>query len=273
MTVTKPKIEVKRDGVYPVVLVDVDEPEQVLVGVADLHAGHPNFEEATFKRVLKYIQTTGALWFGNGDLMENANKRSVGAGWVEQIMRPQEQIEYVTELLLPIKDSCIGMTLGNHEERTYKDTGIDPMSIICNNLEVPYVGYELFAKIRRRYGKDSSGIAFTLYAVHSNVSNKTPGLAMHYMSREWAKFLDFDLIAKGHGHDMGISPPEISYTFDMRNNSVIERERRYWMTGHYLGRVNSYVAKKPSPPKPTGTIAARLKMDKNTRMILAEEVR
>jgi hypothetical protein len=265
------RIEVKRpENWYPVAVVQTDRLEVPLVGLGDIHLGEPRCNRQKLKRVIGWIKDHEALWIGMGDWMENATRRSVGAGVYVQNIPPQEQIDKLVELIEPIAGLCIGALIGNHEERTYKETGLDPMQTMCRELGIPYFGYELYAVIVRNDGNE--GCAHSLYATHSGVTNKTAGLALNAVERDWAKFLDVDLMCKAHGHDVGLSVPQVHYGIDLYHRSVTRGYRRTLLTGHFLERPGSYAGSKPYPPKPTGTVAVWMSMKKKARKMWGEEL-
>jgi hypothetical protein len=249
----------KRNG-YFLSRVITEEKRLPLACLADAHAGHKNFSEEHFLEAVYWIKNTGAAWFGCGDLIECSTKTSVGAGWAEQVMTPQEQIMYMSEHLKPIASQCMGLLNGNHEDRAYKTAGINPTEIIAYNIGAQYAGDELFCILGADKSITGKGKTYTLYACHTKKSNKTVGLAFNGMEA-LERWLDVDIICKGHGHDMGLSPPNVSYKVDQRNMAVATVERYKWLVGHYLRRPDSYIAKASGRPKPIGTIALWLDMD------------
>jgi hypothetical protein len=227
--------------------------------------GHKNFNEKKLKEVIKWVTDHNAAWFGGGDLIENSNKHSVGAGWVEQVLGPQAQINQIVELLTPIADKCLGLINGNHEDRAYRDTGINPTEIIANMLGVPAAGDEIFIIIANDKSEIGKGRAYTIYACHTKTTNKTAGLAFNGMQNNQG-WINTDVICKAHGHDMGLSPPSIRVNIDTRNMAVTEHEQYYWLVGHYLDRPDSYISKTSKQPKPLGTCAIILDMEGRKRV-------
>ena len=259
-------IQVHRpEGGYPLAVVKEGRENVPLVGFGDLHIGSPNFDRKKAHKVRDWILGTGALWFGMGDLIDNGTKDGPGASWLENTMSPNEQGEYVTELLKPIAGQCIGMVTGNHEERTYKATGWDPTNTIAHNLDVPYFQHELYAKIALEREN-----TYTLYACHSTSAPKTNGLALNYVERDW-RWAHFDILAKAHCHSMGFDA--VPYVEVEKKGEVVRDCYRYTLlTGHYLTKPNSYNAKSARPPKPTGTIALWLDMKSRDREVRPEYI-
>jgi len=202
------------------------------------------------------------LWIGMGDLIECAVAGSVGAGIFEQIQSPKEQIDDMVAHLRPIASLCIGLLKGNHEERAHKLTGIDPMAIIADRLDVPYCEWEFWGVIARVPHPDR---AWSVYAVHSSTANKSTGLALAWTDREMRKWADVDITMRGHSHDLGYdSAQSLELSMVGINPSVRERQRVSVSTGHYLRRAGSYAAAKAMAPKSPGAIALELSMHRDS---------
>lgn len=246
-------IKVNRNG-YTCVTAKVDWNSIYLVGFGDLHAGSETYNEKKAKEVIRFIKEETCVWVGMGDFCENANKRSIGSGVYTQVMTPDEQIPYIRELLKPIADKCIGYIKGNHEERAYKDSGIDIANLICYELNMPYCYWEFFGCVA---GKKR---AYSIYAVHSAMGNRTAGLALNATERDIEKMVDVDIIMRGHCHK-NIQHISEAYEVNARNNTVTVKQRANLIIGHYLDRDKSYAAAKPYRGDPPGTIALQLDLD------------
>jgi len=260
----------KRKGYY-LSRVVTDKKIQPVVCIADCHMGHKNFNKAKLIEVIQWIQDHDAIWFGGGDLIECSNRSSVGAGWAEQLIDPGMQMEEMVEYLKPIKDNCVGLVGGNHEERAYKDTGINPTQIMANMLQVPSAGDELFLIVANDREQDGRGKAYSIYGAHTKTTNKNSGLAFNGMSNNIGSWMNCDVICKAHGHDMGLSPPSVRVSIDKKNMAVTENEMYYWLVGHYLDRPDSYISKRSAAPKPIGTTAIYLDMDINAKKRVTHE--
>jgi len=253
----KTNITIKR-GEYPLVAVTTPLEFQPVIVFADLHVGVPTLDERTLDRTILYAKKKKAICLGAGDWIENANRNSVGAGWAEQVMVPKEQERLIIEKFEIIKDQFIGAIRGNHEDRTWKDAGHDPMDTICNMLDIPYFGEELCAIVSRKNGNGNTTRSYSIYINHSGTTNKTTGLAFNWIEREAENWIGADIICKAHGHDMGMIPVEY-LSVDKSHLYADTRLRWFWCPGHFMGRP-SYLKKKMKRPKPTGTPVAILDM-------------
>lgn len=256
-------IQVARTGEYPIARCTTKKDRQCLIGIGDVHIGAETFDEKCFRNVIKYAVDNDAFVFFIGDMIENATRHSVGAGVYQQVIPPRDQLTKIVELLRPIpKENIIGGVAGNHENRTMKDSGFDPAMLMCDLLQVPYFGNELFAIITKE-----REAAYTLYATHSMATSATKGGTYNSVENKWFKFIDADIVAKGHGHDLGFDGPYMNLKIDANNVAVSERERWILLTGNYLRRANSYAASIPVPPKPCGTMALWLNMKKGSKTV------
>lgn len=246
---------------YRISRAQVREPSPYVVGYGDLHYGSPQSDMTLAGEIRDWIKRTGALWIGTGDLIECAHRESVGAGVYEQIRTPDEQIDEIVPFLRPIAGQCLGLIKGNHEERAHKLCGIDPMAIIARELDVPYMGWEFWGLVSKL---PTAARCVKLYAVHSSAGNKSGGLALAWTDRELRKYADVDVIFRAHAHTRGFdSVSTVVLETTGVNPAVVEQERYLVSTGHFLNRAGSYAAGKAMAPKPAGTVAVRLSLNRN----------
>lgn len=102
--------------------------------IADVHKGAHGFCEKAFRRYIgRILADPLAVVIVLGDLIDNATQGAKGCLFSQREM-PQKQIETIIELLYPIREKIIFFTIGNHEERTFRQTGSDPGYTICLGL-------------------------------------------------------------------------------------------------------------------------------------------
>lgn len=107
-----------------------------LYTLADLHVGdtHTVYTEVE-RRINDIAEDPYGLCILNGDLMNTALKNSVSDIYGE-LLTPMQQINRMVELLQPIAGKIIGITTSNHENRVYRNDGIDIMRIACRELGI-----------------------------------------------------------------------------------------------------------------------------------------
>lgn len=266
-TVTLPS----KSGNNGLVVIDTEHDiELPLIAIGDVHIGHQSHDEDTFQRVINKVAELEAPWICMGDLIENGSKLSIGDSWSTQTLTPQAQIDCAIEKLKPISKYCIGAVMGNHEFRTGRLMGIDPMQVICYGLDIPYFHDRFSGIIRAHNGNE--GIAYSFTTMHTEMSSKTAGLDMNAVERDIALNFVFDLFIKGHSHHAYLSPAIPYETVDFANRSIVKRQRRIWCTGNYLRWEDSYAQKKPYKPLLPGTVMVWLSMNKDKRGMRAEEI-
>lgn len=196
-----------------------------IVGLQDLHVGDEHCNYDLIKKWVEYISLNDEVYCVlNGDLMNNALKRSVSDVY-KDTMTPQEQLHYLTELLLPIKNKILCITTGNHERRSYKETNLDPSAFLADRLGLldryRPDGAWLNIKVGEIKGKRQSNgsgktrqVQYSLYVTHEpgSINPKT-------IVNKMRAITDVDIYMVGHIHTPGIYPSAF-FRLDVRNNTV-----------------------------------------------------
>lgn len=163
-----------------------------------------------------------AFWIGLGDYADFIGytdaKRfdpDAVADWisVKDLGRlGQRSIERVRQLLLPIKDKCLGLLVGNHERKyeiaTQQESQLHGW--LCSELGVPMLGYCCLVDLvfsrapgKAHIAKESSGTSsqtFRLFAHHGAGYANTPGGKLNRLIGFMDSF-DADIYLAGHTHD------------------------------------------------------------------------
>ena len=85
-----------------------------ILPLSDLHVGSKQFNEDFFDEWIKMAERTkNKRIYCLGDMIEFASKK-VGDSSYNQVVNPNEQIDYVVDKLEPLKDDIIYFTDGNH---------------------------------------------------------------------------------------------------------------------------------------------------------------
>lgn len=238
----------KRDGVR-VVVSDNDQDEVKLIPLGDVHLGSATCQTQKFLDTIKYIKDSGSQVILMGDLMECASRHSVGAGWVEQEIDPQTQIDYLVKALKPIADQILVSLEGNHEFRVWKQTGLKATKIMADLLGVKYGGYSTFIKMKVRK------FNYIIHAQHGS-SNAWYSHTKLTAAMKTAQHTDADVYLYGHTHAL-MSLKTRRRTLDLRSRTV-KRDKKYFvLTGGFLGYEGSYAQKRNMYPTQTGV--AKLK--------------
>ena len=158
--------------------------------VSDAHIGAHGFDEKAFRRYLRTIENDPlAAVIILGDLIDNATLNSKGCVYSQRMM-PQKQIEKIIELLYPIREKIIFFCDGNHEERTFRQTGSDPGYTLCLGLEC----IDKYNYVHGFITINAKGKTYRVYATHNigKAETKLKTIARAHP--------DCDLVLGGHIH-------------------------------------------------------------------------
>lgn len=164
--------------------------------IADVHSGAHGFNEKEFRKFIALIEADPlAVVIILGDLIDNATQGSKGCVFSQRIM-PQKQIELIISLLYPIRDKIIFFCDGNHEERTFRQTGSDPGYTMCLGLNCldKYNYVHGFITIK------ADGKTYKIYATH-NIGKSESKLKTIARAHP-----DCDLVIGGHIHQTKVVP-------------------------------------------------------------------
>jgi predicted phosphodiesterase len=218
-----------------------DWPQANIYTLADLHVGdsHAVYAEVE-RRINEVIQDPYGLCILNGDLMNTALKTSVSDIYGETLS-PMQQIRKMVDLLRPISGKIIGITTGNHENRVYRNDGIDIMRIACRELgiEDKYSpeGILIFLRFGLRNGHDRkrdrpSAQWYTIYATHGSGGGRKEG-AKAIRLADMASIVDADIYIHSHTH-LPMLMKQRYYRMSPGNCSVKSVERLFVNTGAAL---------------------------------------
>jgi len=219
-----------------------DYAEVVFLG--DSHFGSPQFDQARFLSMIDYCLKHSIYVFLMGDMIELATRHSVGGGVYEQEFNGQSQHEQMVEWLTPLakKGLILGLHQGNHEERVYKESGVNISKAMARELKIPYLGDACWNTFK------VGGETYSIYSLHGRTGSKFDGTALLALERLAAPF-HADLVAMGHAHKC------ISSSILMQKvhkGRVVEHKKHLLITGSYL-KYGGYAQTFGLPPSKLGS--------------------
>ena len=207
-----------------------DLPSVEIHTFADEHIGD---EHSDLKRLLARIEyvknTPNAYCILNGDIIDNATKTSIGDTYT-QVLNPMEQLKKAVEIFAPIREKCLCITHGNHENRSYKSEGINLSYLIAKQLglEDRYTSTSatLFIRVgtQARGWKESNGsgnirkICYTIYVLHGSGGGRKEGSKANRLA-EMASIIDTDIYIHSHTH-LPMVMKQAFHRIDERNSAV-----------------------------------------------------
>lgn len=222
--------------------------------LADLHIGDAMCDFKAIMAELEYIKNTpNAYCLLDGDLMDTAIASSVGDTYGANL-QPMEQLKQCVKLFEPIKDKILGVTGGNHENRVYKQDGIDMTALMCSQLGIADRYTETTAVLVIRFGNAGHGhhnrkMCYTLYFCHGTGGGRKEGGKIQRLA-DLAQIVDTDIYVMAHVHQ----PASLRNKYarvDTSNNCITYAEHLFvntaaWLSYGGYGDKNGY--------KPASTI-------------------
>lgn len=200
------------------------EIEQLEIHIfADEHIGDEHCDIKRLLERIEYVQNTpNAYCIMNGDLIDNATKTSIGDIYT-QVFNPMEQLHRAVELFSPIKDKILCITHGNHENRTYKNEGINLSAMFATQIGLFDRYTSTSALLFVRFGKHSSGnhgrrVCYTIYTLHGSGGGRKEG-AKAIRLADMASIIDVDVYIHSHTH-LPMIMKQGFHRVDLKNSAV-----------------------------------------------------
>lgn len=232
----------------------------VVAPLSDLQWGSRSCRYDDIRAYVDWIRVTPNVFsFINGDVFDNALYDSVGGAIYDNDRRPLDQVKDVTELLKPIAHKIMWALPGNHEERTSKKVNLDPLEIVCDQLDIPYYNQPIFSNILWRDNR------FNFYSFHGTSGSQTMGGNLNAAARplKWQEFTMF--VIMGHVHVPMANPitrrcvvREYSKGGKLKKLRIIDREQYLIICSAWLKFWGSYAHKAGYDPPPHGNPFAHL---------------
>ena len=240
--------------------------------IADTHLGTKHSDEALLRRMVREIEADDkAYWIGLGDYCDFINLKDPRfdprelAGWLfgaEELsdIGRAESARFI-ETMEPVKDRCIALLEGNHEESILQHSDHDVYARIIDGLAN---GRELRLNhsgfVTWRFQRKGGGVwTLRLYATHGSSGGQSGGNAGNKLERLVGSVDGVQLVMMGHHHD-----PD----YKQFARLVAGRKRATTMTVHALSAPAltghmSYAQRKDYRPRPTGYAVIEVEPDKH----------
>jgi len=217
-----------------------------IVPIFDVHLGHVAHRKEKFLSYLRWIEENPNIYvILGGDIMENA--LDDGRGMSYESTNPQSQIDLCEKLLSRIAHKILCSTVGNHEWRTYKKSGIDPMRFLCSRLEIPYFDGPVFMSV----SANSYTWLFYIFHGRSNAQTKGGKLNAAQAAKRFTGLIHF--LVSGHTHDPQVNP-ETLISIDYEHARLKYTTQWTVVAQSFLGWKNTYAYRAGYPPPGRGGV-------------------
>lgn len=204
-----------------------------IVPIFDVHIGASSFMEKEFKETIEYIKNNKNVYCViGGDLIDNAVLVGKNLGIFDNTLSPMQQIEKAIELLKPIKNKILSICSGNHEFRSEKIAGINPLLIISSELGLQDVYRNALNIIKIKLGKrEEHQRATYVVLVHHGSGTDSSALKKDYSYI--STFDGADVIVTGHVHK-GKFEQNLRHVIDTHNNKLVNKVITTIIANSYL---------------------------------------
>ena len=145
--------------------------------LADFHLGDRNADLQLVKRLIEEVRDTpNMLCTLSGDLMDAATKTSIGDTY-GAVISPMEQLKRCVELFAPIADKVICIHGGNHENRIYKQDGINVTELMAIQLGIAdrYASTTAFVFLEFGHFNHGQPSRYSIYSTHGSRGGRKEG--------------------------------------------------------------------------------------------------
>jgi hypothetical protein len=205
--------------------------------IGDIHAGSVSCAENDIRtQITKILNDPLGYIVGMGDYADciiKDDKRFQTNGlakWVESDNIVPSQMDFVYNLLAPVKDKIICLLTGNHEETIHDKYQFNFTLELCRKLNVRYAGYQCFINLHTHRGQDSDRHGYRIHAWHGDGAAQTEGARMMRLIR-LVNDIEADIYLMGHLHAVTKHTPD---RLVYRNGKVKSERLLAVMTGSWL---------------------------------------
>lgn len=243
----------------------VDEVNILYLG--DAHTGHPNYREDIVDKSLDEIskRKNGRIVI-MGDLTEMALVNSVGNTY-QQVLTPEEQIDYWVNKLEPYKDIIVAAVGSNHNERAVRAVQMNPCRLMFKQLGIVDRFFTYSVLIKWAFNKG----CLHNYVVHGSTGARTDGGILNKL-KKLRKVVEADIYCMGHTHRLISNDDSVRRVPDARNMSI--RDKRYYFvnTGSSLEWDEGYAEMKGYPPVLLGYPILTLRGEKGSQEVVIDKI-
>ena len=240
-----------------------------LYPLGDIHAGTIHCAEQEIKNKVKEIaETPNAYWVGLGDYCEFITPKDKRwepsqqciPDWLHQDNIAEDQQNYIINLFEPIKDKCLGLMYGNHENSIRLQNHANVHKNICDKLGVSNLGYSCFLNLRfRRCGhtsKDHHGVGHLVKCcfTHGTGGARTEGGKINYL-KEFMGSFEASIYGYAHVHAIQIFSPQalaVNEGLKITAKGKVGALTGCWFRTYTQGEIASYGEMKVYKPSRIG---------------------
>lgn len=215
--------------------------------LSDMHIGDANADISTLKKIIQFIKDTPECYcILLGDILNTALKNSKSDIYSETLNIMDAQ-KLALELLSPIKDKIIAMTPGNHENRVWREVGVDLSLWLAEKLGLQDKYRNNGLALTLQFGKDVNGNQFRLniFGQHGSRGGRKLGSSMNALEELDQIVTNADIYIMGHTHQ-NLQGARVGFVFNTQGN--IEKRSKYYFNSPSVMTYGGYAYEKGYKP-------------------------
>jgi predicted phosphodiesterase len=243
-----------------------------LIPIGDIHIGAKGCDLTRLRRLVDWMkERERTLWIGMGDYADciNFHDKRFDPATIDPSFLPYldnlvpEQFRRLNEILHPIKEKCIGLHAGNHEETIRKWYNYDITQQFSNDWGVPNLGYSAFTRLN--FENNSHRERITVWSQHGAAGGRYKGGKINRLQHVMRCF-DADVYLYAHTHMKDVFDETVLYAGGTsKQPRVMQRRKVGALTGSFLrGYVEgctTYVERFDYPPNELGVVKITIILD------------
>lgn len=239
--------------------VDSRKDEIKITPIGDVHIGGRDCDKKLLEQCVEKIASEdNHYWLGMGDFGEFINYRDkrFDPSELDDELKIKDladlakcQSDMIARRLLPIKDKCLGLLSGNHEETIRLRHDQDIHWNLCNAMYSPEnkwgmqsanaldLGYSSIIRVRifrssKEAGGNGGGNPLFIYAHHGSGGGRKSGSKINRLEDAALTFPYCHIYVMGHVHDRAAWLKPALHIAE-RSDTIIQKWRAFGITGTF----------------------------------------
>lgn len=216
--------------------------------LSDMHLGEANVDMISLKKIIAFIKDTPECYvILLGDILNTALKNSKSDIYSETLSVADTQ-KLAIELLSPIKEKIIAMSPGNHENRIWREVGIDISLWLAEKLGIKDKYRNTAIALNLQFGKDQNNRPYnlTVFGQHGSYGGgRRLGSAMNALEDLDGIVGNADIYIRAHTHQPIQGSRDI-FLFNSLGN--ITKSTKYYFNSPAVMTYGGYAADKGYRP-------------------------
>lgn len=230
--------------------------------MGDIHLGDKNVDHDLLQRNLAWIKDEPrARVIGMGDILNVATRGSKSSPF-DQTCDLEHQIKLAIKYFKPIKDKVVGIISGNHEQRLSDFVGYDPLSAVCGELGIPYLGMSAVIIFRMKFQSTRNREVYSIFAHHTTGGGGTMGGKLNRAAKLQELCANADIYLGAHNHQLAVAPC-VTTIIDHSHSNIRNLRQLIVNTGSYLKWEGGYSERGMLRPVKLGS--PRLRIDSSKK--------